>query len=91
MPSPVSELRTPEQIKAGVRKMNDFLRRRRTRQAPTRKYTCVGGPWHGEQIALRTGSTASLVLGPWRGHYVVERQVNPITGSDDKVAWVVAS
>ena len=87
----VEDHRTPEQIERHIRNQKAWLRRRRTNPGPAHRYTCVGGPWHGEQIALRTRSTAQLRMGQWRGRYVVERVINPITGSDERVAWEAAA
>lgn len=87
----VEDYRTEDEIQRHVRNQKAYLRRRRTNPGPAHSYTCSGGPWDGEQIALRTDSTAQIRMGEWRGRYVVERVIKPIAGSDEWVAWEAAS
>ena len=87
----VEDYRTEAEIERHVRNQKAYLRRRRNHPGPALVYTCHGGPWDGDSIALRTGSTARLVIGEWRGRYVPERTVKPMTGSDTAVAWEAES
>ena len=56
--------------KRQIRNMHAMLKRRATRVAPARKYDCIGGPFAGQQLKLRTGTTCHLVIKGMRGRYV---------------------
>ena len=40
---------------------------------PGKRYLrkCSGGPFDGQELALRTGTTCNLVVNGWRGRYVI--------------------
>lgn len=37
---------------------------------------CQGGPFDGQELALRSGTTCNLVVGEWRGRYSLAHKGN---------------
>lgn len=61
---------SPQQMKKEIRNFSAMLRRRATHVPAARMYECRGGPFAGQQLALRTGTTCHLIVKGFRGRYV---------------------
>jgi len=61
---------SPQEAKKAMRKFSAMLRNRAKRVPTARMYRCLGGPFAGQQLALRTGTTCNLTVKGFRGRYI---------------------
>jgi len=77
-----------DDTKRKMRNLRASMTRRNNDRGPATMRQCSGGPFDGKEIALRTESTAFLIIGEWRGRYVAEKE--RFLYDTTKVVWCAA-
>ena len=74
--------------KRKLRNLRANMTRHNNDRGPATLRYCSGGPFDGREIALRTDSTAFLIINGWRGRYSAEK--HNYVYDRRKVVWCAA-